>query len=101
MFKLAKTLNQPGQGEASIGQVARAISWSFFGVRKGEDLDRDAAKISPMQIIAAGLIGTTILHAAIFGAARYIAPPPQYNTYEMSEMRELAMQQSDSASVNR
>ncbi len=94
MFKLAKTLNQPGQGEASIGQVARAISWSFFGVRKGEDLERDAAKISPMQIIAAGLVGTAILHGAIFGAARYISGPQQYDTYEVNEVQELAQQQA-------
>lgn len=95
MFKLAKTLNQPGQGEASVGQLGRAIFWSFFGVRKGKDLDDDAAKISPMQIVAAGLLGTVILHGALFASARFIAGPPQYDIQEVSELRELALKQAD------
>jgi hypothetical protein len=42
-------------------QVARAVFWSFFGVRKSRDHDRDAVSITPLQIVVAGVIGAAIL----------------------------------------
>lgn len=40
---------------ASFGQVVVAVLWSFFGVRKGLDLHRDAASIRPLQLIVIGV----------------------------------------------
>lgn len=41
-------------------RVWKAVFWSFFGVRKGRDLEADAAQIKPVQIILAGLAGGAI-----------------------------------------
>lgn len=54
-----------GPGTAGIGQVARAAFWSFFGVRKGKHLRDDAVKISPSQIVIAGVVGTVLFVLAI------------------------------------
>ena len=40
----------------SFAEVARAVFWSFFGVRKGKDYENDSVSIRPVQVIAAGLI---------------------------------------------
>ena len=41
-------------------QVALAIFWSFFGVRKNKNWQDDAARITPVQAIIGGLIGALI-----------------------------------------
>jgi hypothetical protein len=45
----------PPQRHASLLQVAGAVLWSFFGVRKGAAMTRDAATIRPWQVIVAGI----------------------------------------------
>lgn len=46
--------------KASALRVAKAVFWSFFGVRKGKDHDADALHITPLQAIVGGLIGTAL-----------------------------------------
>ena len=48
---------QEAQRKASAAEVARAVFWSFFGVRKKKDYDSDSASISPAQVIVAGAVG--------------------------------------------
>lgn len=46
--------------KASAIQVAKAVFWSFFGVRKEKDHDADALRITPLQAIIGGLVGTAL-----------------------------------------
>ena len=46
--------------KASFAQVAEAVFWSFFGVRKSKDYESDSVSINPVQVIAAGLIGAAL-----------------------------------------
>ncbi len=41
---------------ATIGQAFKAVFWSFFGVRKRSDYERDAARLNPVHVIVAGLL---------------------------------------------
>ena len=50
----------------------RAVFWSFFGVRRGSDLDTDAARLGPLQIILAGLAGALLLVLALVGLVALI-----------------------------
>jgi hypothetical protein len=52
---------QSAPGKAGVLQVARAVFWSFLGIRKSRDHDRDAVSITPVQIVVAGVIGAAIL----------------------------------------
>ena len=40
---------------ATLLEVAGAVFWSFFGVRKGRDMLRDAASIKPAYVVIVGL----------------------------------------------
>ena len=40
---------------ASLAHAARAVFWSFFGVRKGKDMRRDAVTIKPLHVVLVGL----------------------------------------------
>ena len=50
----------PRKGKASFAEVAKAVFWSFFGVRKKKDYERDSVSINPVQVIVAGLIGAAL-----------------------------------------
>ena len=51
--------------KASPLQVARTVFWSFFGIRKRADYDRDAATVTPVQVIVAGLIGSFSVDSSV------------------------------------
>lgn len=40
--------------------VAKAVFWSFLGIRRGRDHDSDMVRITPVQAIIAGLIGAAL-----------------------------------------
>lgn len=49
------------QKKASPLQVARAVFWSFLGIRKRRDYDADSVEMKPRQVIIAGLVGAALL----------------------------------------
>ena len=53
----------PAAGKKKAGplQVARAVFWSFLGVRKSKHHDEDAVTLTPAQVIVAGIIGAALL----------------------------------------
>ena len=50
--------------KATLLQVARAVFWSFLGIRKRRDYETDSVQLKPQQVIVAGLIGAAIF---VFG----------------------------------
>ena len=43
-----------GTETATLRQVAGAVFWSFFGVRKGRDMQQDAVTIKPLHVVIVG-----------------------------------------------
>jgi hypothetical protein len=41
---------------ATLRQVASAVFWSFFGVRKGRDMLQDATTINPLHVVIVGVV---------------------------------------------
>ena len=50
---------------AGVLQVAKAVFWSFFGIRKRSALEKDAVTITLKQAIVAGIVGAAILVASL------------------------------------
>lgn len=42
--------------KASFLQTLSAVLWSFFGVRKGRDHQRDMASLNPVHVIITGIL---------------------------------------------
>ena len=38
----------------------KTVFWSFFGVRKRADHDRDAARLNPVHVVIAGVIAAAV-----------------------------------------
>lgn len=41
---------------AGFGQTLRAVLWSFFGVRRKSDYQKDAARLNPVHVIVVGIV---------------------------------------------
>ncbi|WP_246257332.1 DUF2970 domain-containing protein [Pararobbsia alpina] len=39
-----------------FGESFKAVFWSFFGVRKRSDLERDAARLNPIHVVIAAFL---------------------------------------------
>jgi hypothetical protein len=57
---------------ASLAQVIGAVCWSFFGVRKGRAMDRDAVSIRPWQVILVGVAFAALLVLGLLTLVRII-----------------------------
>jgi hypothetical protein len=68
--------NEPNAGgtksKASPVQVAKAVFWSFLGIRKSADHDRDAVTITPLQIVVAGIIGAALFVFTVIMVVRWV-----------------------------
>lgn len=52
--------HKPAPRRAGVLQVAKAVFWSFLGIRKRAAHENDAVTITPVQVIVAGIIGAVI-----------------------------------------
>ncbi len=41
--------------KGSLLRTLSAVGWSFFGVRKARDLERDASELNPVQVVLVGI----------------------------------------------
>ena len=53
-------------------QVAKAVFWSFLGIRKRSAHEKDAVTITPVQAIVAGLLGAVIFVLTLIFIVRQV-----------------------------
>ena len=59
---------------AGFGQTARAVLWSFFGVRRKADYEKDAAELNPVHVIIAGLLAAALFIALLIVVVNLVVP---------------------------
>ena len=62
-------LNKPRR-KASFGASMKAVFWSFLGIRKRSDYERDSANLNPVHVIIAGLIGVLVFIGVLIALVR-------------------------------
>ena len=55
----------PVARKSSLLQTFRAVAWSFFGVRRSADYAQDIAKLNPVHLVIAGIVGAGLFVAAL------------------------------------
>ncbi len=72
-------MSTPGQDlkeavsrKASIIQTISAVAWSFFGVRRGRDHENDMAKLNPVHVIIAGVLGAALFVLVLVLVVRWV-----------------------------
>ncbi|MFG6429231.1 DUF2970 domain-containing protein [Roseateles sp. LYH14W] len=72
-------MTKPGQDfkdavgrKASLRQTISAVAWSFFGVRRGRDHEQDMAKLNPVHVIIAGVLGAALFVLVLVLVVRWV-----------------------------
>ena len=58
-------LKAAAQRKASFLQTMRAVAWSFFGVRRSTELEKDVSQLNPVHLVIAGVIGAAMFIAVL------------------------------------
>jgi hypothetical protein len=62
----------PQKAGATPLQVAKAVFWSFFGVRKRAEYEKDAVTLTLKQVVIAGIIGGIVFVLSLVMLVRFI-----------------------------
>lgn len=57
---------------SSFLRTAKAIFWAFFGVRRRQHGEFDAANLKPVQIVAAGIMGGAVFVLVLLLVVRMV-----------------------------
>lgn len=67
-----KDLREAASRPVSFLQTMRAVAWSFFGVRRGKDYEKDVAQLNPVHVIIAGVIGALLFVLVLVLLVQYV-----------------------------
>jgi hypothetical protein len=56
----------------SFVNTVKAVAWSFFGVRRRADYERDVAQLNPVHVVVAGIAGAAIFVVALVLLVKWI-----------------------------
>jgi hypothetical protein len=59
---------------AGFRQTVRAVLWSFFGVRRRVDYERDAVQLNPVAVIIAGVMAAALFVALLLVVVNLVVP---------------------------
>ena len=62
----------PAIKPASFLRSLRAVAWSFFGVRKSLDYERDVAELNPRHVIIAGVLAAIAFVLMLVGLVSWV-----------------------------
>ena len=65
-------LREAARRKGSFAQTLRAVFWSFFGVRKSRDLERDASELNPVHVVIAALVAAALFVAALIALVAWV-----------------------------
>ena len=65
-------METPGKPKATPLQVAKAVFWSFFGVRRRAEYEKDAVSLTLLQVVVAGIIGGIVFVLSLVMLVRFI-----------------------------
>jgi hypothetical protein len=69
---MSNDLRNAAARKGSFLQTVRAVAWSFFGVRRSADYAQDVAKLNPVHVIIAGVIGAALFVLALVALVQWV-----------------------------
>jgi hypothetical protein len=63
---------EPPNSPPSLWRTVRAVAWSLFGVRRGSEYQRDVERITPLHVIAVGLVAIFLLVLGLIALVRLV-----------------------------
>lgn len=69
---MSADLKAAAQRKGSFMQTAKAVAWSFFGVRKNSGYQQDIDQLNPVHVVIAGLAGGVLFVLALVLLVRWV-----------------------------
>jgi hypothetical protein len=69
---MSDDLKHAAARKGSFWQTMRAVAWSFFGVRRSSDYAQDVAKLNPVHVIIAGILGAALFVLALVLLVKWV-----------------------------
>ncbi len=60
------------QRRGSFLQTLRAVAWSFFGVRKSAEYEKDISQLNPVHVIIAGVLAAVVFVGGLIVLVNWI-----------------------------
>lgn len=71
-MSLPPSASQMEPRKAGLFEALRAVVWSFCGIRGGAAYERDVQRLSPLQVIVAGLVAALVFVGALVLLVRWV-----------------------------
>ena len=65
-------MTHPGRRKPSLLRTLLAVLWSFFGVRKRSDLERDVSELNPLHLVVAGVLVAAVFVGALIALVNWV-----------------------------
>ncbi len=67
-----KDVNEVTKRPLSFLRTMQAVAWSFFGVRRGAEYEKDVARLNPVHVIIAGVIAALLFVLALVQLVQWV-----------------------------
>lgn len=57
---------------AGFAQTAKAVLWSFFGVRKRAHYEQDAQTLNPLHVIVMGVVAAALFVLVLLAIIKFV-----------------------------
>lgn len=65
-------LREAVQRKGSFLQTMRAVAWSFFGVRKSSEYEKDVNQLNPVHVVIAGVLSALLFIAGLLVVVNWV-----------------------------
>ena len=65
-------LREAVRRKGSFLQTLRAVAWSFFGVRKSSEYEKDLNQLNPVHVVVAGVLAALLFIAALVATVGWV-----------------------------
>jgi hypothetical protein len=65
-------LREAVQRKGSFLQTMRAVAWSFFGVRKSSEYEKDLNQLNPVHVVIAGVLSALLFIAGLLAIVNWV-----------------------------
>ena len=62
----------PTDKEYNVVRAFKAVAWSFFGIRKGSEYERDVAELKPQHVIVAGIVSAALFVVVLVVVVKWV-----------------------------
>ena len=60
MSRAGSGLKEAVQRKGSFFQTMKAVAWSFFGIRKSSDYEKDVSQLNPVHVVIAAVVAAVL-----------------------------------------